>query len=299
LSKRAAALALSLLLASFHAGAATDPPALEISTLARAFVPGELVVVTVSGLPQTIDASLTVTVFDRTTEAFRAGDGRWQALVGIDLDQRPGEYTLTAQARLTAAGISNTQRLAVGTKAFPTRTLRVAPQFAAPPAHLAERIRQETRFLDALYTSGAAGRLWQAPFTRPVPDAANSAFGARSVFNGIRRAPHAGVDFSSRRGTPVRAPNAGRVAAARDLFFSGNTVIIDHGAGTFSTLAHLSRIDVQEGQLVQGGDLVGLVGATGRVTGPHLHWALRVLGARIDPLSALELLGEPSSDMPR
>ena len=92
-------------------------------------------------------------------------------------------------------------------------------------------------------------------------------------------------------GTPVKAPNAGRIVAARALFYTGNTVIVDHGLGVFSTLAHLSRIDVHEGDLVAPGELLGLVGATGRVTGPHLHWALSVSGARVDPLSLLELLG--------
>jgi len=80
------------------------------------------------------------------------------------------------------------------------------------------------------------------------------------------------------------------VVAARELFFTGNTIVIDHGLGVFSMLAHLSRIDVREGDAVKAGDIVGLVGATGRVTGPHLHWAMRVGTARVDPLSALALL---------
>jgi murein DD-endopeptidase MepM/ murein hydrolase activator NlpD len=113
------------------------------------------------------------------------------------------------------------------------------------------------------------------------------------VFNGQRRSPHNGADFPAGTGTPVKAPNAGRIVAARDLYFSGQTVIIDHGTGLFSTLAHLSRIDVREGDSVEPGDVVGLVGATGRVTGPHLHWALRVSGARVDPMSALAVLGDP------
>jgi murein DD-endopeptidase MepM/ murein hydrolase activator NlpD len=129
------------------------------------------------------------------------------------------------------------------------------------------------------------------PFIRPVPHRANSRFGTRSVFNGEPRVPHGGTDFLSPVGTPVKAPNAGRVVVARDLFFTGNTVIVDHGFGTFSMLAHLSRIDVAEGESVARGRIVGLVGATGRVTGPHLHWSLRVAGARVDPLSALALLG--------
>ena len=107
-----------------------------------------------------------------------------------------------------------------------------------------------------------------------------------------RRNPHGGADFLSPAGTPIRAPNAGRIAVARSLYFSGNTVIIDHGLGLFSTLAHLSAIDVHEGELVAPGQRIGLVGATGRVTGPHLHWAVRAADARVDPLSLLAVLGQ-------
>jgi murein DD-endopeptidase MepM/ murein hydrolase activator NlpD len=92
----------------------------------------------------------------------------------------------------------------------------------------------------------------------------------------------------------VRAPNAGRVVVARDLYYSGNTVVIDHGLGLFSMLAHLSTFDVQEGESIENGALVGRVGATGRVTGAHLHWAVRANGARVDPLSLLAVLGKPN-----
>jgi murein DD-endopeptidase MepM/ murein hydrolase activator NlpD len=96
-------------------------------------------------------------------------------------------------------------------------------------------------------------------------------------------------------GTPIKAPNAGRIVCARELYFTGNTVIVDHGLGVFSLMAHLSRIDVTEGDTVTAGDQLGLVGATGRVTGPHLHWAMAVSGARVDPLSVLALLGQAAT----
>jgi murein DD-endopeptidase MepM/ murein hydrolase activator NlpD len=127
------------------------------------------------------------------------------------------------------------------------------------------------------------------PFVRPVPDVATSRFGTRSIFNGELRRPHGGADFLSSEGAPVKSPNAGRAVAVRDLYFTGNTVIIDHGLGVFSLLAHLSATDVREGDLVSAGQVVGRVGATGRVTGPHLHWAFTVVGARVDPLSVLAL----------
>jgi len=114
--------------------------------------------------------------------------------------------------------------------------------------------------------------------------------GVRRVFNGQPRQPHAGADLLSPAGTPILAPSDGRVVLARDLYFTGNTVVIDHGLGLFSLFAHLSTIGVHAGDTVPGGATIGLVGATGRVTGPHLHWAMRLNGARVDPLSVLALL---------
>ena len=112
----------------------------------------------------------------------------------------------------------------------------------------------------------------------------------RSVLNGLPRGPHNGLDLAAATGTPVYAPTPGVVAFAREFYYSGNTVIVDHGHGLLSTMAHLSAIDVQEGARVNKGALLGKVGATGRVTGPHLHWAVRLHGDRVDPLKLLEAL---------
>jgi murein DD-endopeptidase MepM/ murein hydrolase activator NlpD len=112
-------------------------------------------------------------------------------------------------------------------------------------------------------------------------------FGVLSIYNGETRSRHSGADFLSPAGTPIAAPAAGRVLLAQDLYFTGNTVIVDHGLGLFSLFAHLSAIEVADGAAVAAGDLVGKVGSTGRVTGPHLHWTVRLGGARVDPLSLL------------
>jgi murein DD-endopeptidase MepM/ murein hydrolase activator NlpD len=134
-------------------------------------------------------------------------------------------------------------------------------------------------------------KLWTGAFVRPVEAPANSAFGTRSILNGQPRSAHGGADFSSPAGTPVRAANAGRVMLAGDLYYTGGTVVIDHGLGVVSLFAHLSAIDAREGATVAAGEVVGRVGATGRVTGAHLHWTVRVGGARVDPLSLLAMLG--------
>jgi murein DD-endopeptidase MepM/ murein hydrolase activator NlpD len=258
---------------------------LEISARSRAVRPGELVVLTLSVPPDAGQPH--VRAFDRDVPAYRTDDRTWRALVGIDLDVAPGSYPVTVRAGSTHA----THTLVVRPKAFPTRRLSVDEAFVTPPPAMQERIDREAALLAATWAASAPERLWEAPFVRPVPQMANSAFGTRSVFNGKPRSAHGGADFLSPAGTPIHSPNAGRVVVARPLYFSGNTVIVDHGLGLFSMLAHLSSIDVHEGDRVTPGQLLGKVGATGRVTGPHLHWAVRVGNARIDPLALLALLG--------
>jgi murein DD-endopeptidase MepM/ murein hydrolase activator NlpD len=128
-------------------------------------------------------------------------------------------------------------------------------------------------------------RIWTGPFVLPVDGKPTSNFGTRSFYNGEPRAPHAGVDFVGRPGTPIRAANQGVVVLARPLYFTGNTIVVDHGAGLFSVFAHLSEFRARAGEVVEPETVVGLVGSTGRVTGPHLHWSVRLNGARVDPMS--------------
>ncbi len=261
--------------------------ALSLSIASRSLQPGEVVIASVIAPPDT--TAVSVSGFGAETAAVKGQDGTWQALLGIDLDTRPGTYTVVARATAPSAAETR-QRLVVQPKRFARRTLRVAPQFVDPPPEVLERITTEAAALRDAYARTSTEPAWHEGFARPVPDRANSSFGVRSVFNGQPRSPHTGTDFSSPEGRPVVAPAGGRVVIARDLFFTGNTVVIDHGLGVFSLLAHLSRIDVIEGDVVAGGAPVALVGATGRVTGPHLHWALRIGTARVDALAALALL---------
>jgi murein DD-endopeptidase MepM/ murein hydrolase activator NlpD len=123
----------------------------------------------------------------------------------------------------------------------------------------------------------------------PIEGGSGSNFGHRRVFNGEPRAPHTGADLRATTGTPIRSTNRGRVVLAKDLFFTGNTVIVDHGLGIYTLYAHLSRIDVKTDAIVERGQVVGLAGATGRVTGPHLHWGARVQNARVDPFTLVIL----------
>ena len=286
----AGALAFGVAVMLAPVGAAVEEPFLRISVAARSIQPGELVVLTLTLNAE--PATVVVRAFDRGMPIYRVREGVWQALVGVDLERKPGAYAVNVEARVGAAMVRGREVLTVRSRTFATRRLRVDPDFVNPSGAVLARIASEAAFIRDVSDHSAEQRMWSAPFLRPVPDQANSRFGTRSILNGELRRPHGGTDFLSAAGTPVHAPNAGRVAAARELFFTGNTVIIDHGQGVVSLLAHLSSVDVREGETVSAGQIVGRVGATGRVTGPHLHWGLTVAGARVDPLSALALLGD-------
>jgi murein DD-endopeptidase MepM/ murein hydrolase activator NlpD len=278
---------LSVALAS--GATAADPVTVVLNV--RSMQPGELVVVTVTTLEPADVVGLRV--FERDFPAYRTGPLKWQALVGIDLEVAPRAYTAVVHARLGPRILEATHSVRVLPKRFPTRLLKVDPDFVTPPAAMEARILREAAELESIWSQPLTERLWQTPFVAPVRRTATSAFGSRSVFNGVARSPHSGADFPSASGTPIVAPNAGQVVLAKDLYFSGNTVVLDHGLGLFSLLAHLSAIDVRHGDRVTAGQTIGKVGATGRVTGPHLHWAVRLAGARIDPVAVLELLGKP------
>jgi murein DD-endopeptidase MepM/ murein hydrolase activator NlpD len=262
---------------------------IRLSAAARSIQPGELVLLTIdTSEPANL---VRARAFGHDLLPFRVEPQQWRVLIGIDLDVTAGAYPVTVEAGSVGPTRRATYTLVVRSKRFPTRQLTVNAAFVNPPPNMAERITQEAREIEQLWRSASPERLWSGAFVRPVPDAANSAFGTRSIFNGQARSPHGGADFLSPAGTPVKAPNAGRVVLARELYFTGNTVIIDHGLGLFSMLAHLSATDVQTGDFVAAGGVIGRVGATGRVTGPHLHWAVRVSGARVDPLALLSILG--------
>ena len=204
----------------------------------------------------------------------------WTAAVGIALDQPPGEARLVVQR---GAAPPATVAFTVQPHRYGEQRLTVAPGHVdLSPEHLARHQREQARQAAVKAAFGdqpAAGLRMQPPVTGPR----SSSFGLRRVFNGQPRSPHSGMDIAAASGTPVTAPLAGRVVDIGDYFFNGNTVWLDHGAGLLSMLCHLSRIDVQLGDELQPGDRLGAVGATGRVTGPHLHWSVSLNRVMVDP----------------
>jgi murein DD-endopeptidase MepM/ murein hydrolase activator NlpD len=266
-------------------------PSIEPRTLARAYAPGEIVRFEVATGPDVteLDGTFRGTPLTFIRAGEPAGNATWVAWGVIPLDAAPGAagYELTAK-RVKDSPLSAQGELEVSEKSFPEQRLTVESKFVNPPKAASERIAREKKQLDAIYARRTSISPPASPFVKPVPGGPTSEFGTRRFFNGELRSPHAGIDLEAATGTPVLAAGPGRVALATDLYYSGGTVIVDHGGGLFTIYAHLSKIGTKAGATVKPGDRVGLSGATGRVTGPHLHWGARVGASIFDPRALLD-----------
>ena len=223
---------------------------------------------------------------------FQQSGASFTGLIGADIEAKPGLSKLLLLAT-TQRGTVHERKVPVYIKAktFRTESFTVAPGFdQVSPESAAEINREQADFARA-FAFSSAERLWEAPFVRPVPqEASASSFGSRRIINGSPRAPHSGTDLSAPLGTEVVASNYGRVVLIGNYFFAGGSVVLDHGGGLFTMYFHLSEFKVEQGSWVKRGDIIGLSGASGRVTGPHLHWGARLAGARIDPLELLKVI---------
>jgi murein DD-endopeptidase MepM/ murein hydrolase activator NlpD len=216
---------------------------------------------------------------------------RWLATVGVDLDSKPGDHAVDVTFAYED-GRTRVMREPVLVRAeeYPTTELQVEERYVELSPEDQARADREAAETSAIYDTFTPERYWSEAFDVPVRGAKDGRnFGHRRVFNGQPRAPHSGADLRATTGTPIYAANRGRVVLAKELFFSGNAVYIDHGHGLYTTYLHLSKIDVAVGQIVERGEQLGLAGATGRVTGAHLHWGVRLVDARVDPFSLIRI----------
>ncbi len=220
------------------------------------------------------------------------------ALLGIDVAMSPGTHELTWEAQFPGGDARGSGVVSVERRDFPAQRLRLPKRFVQPDSAAQVRIRAERERLAAILSVRTPERLWQGAFASPLPDARGAGFGARRILNGVPSEPHAGIDLPAPTGEPVHAPNDGRVALVDALYYAGNTVVLDHGLGLFTIYSHLSQTSVAPGDLVRRGDLLGRVGATGRVTGPHLHWAVRVSRARVDPIALMSATAGSALEAP-
>ena len=282
-------MAFAVLLALLVAAApAQAREALSVRWEPRVVRQGDVAMVFVTGLPdaKAVEGSLA----GQPLTFFPYGDG-YAALAGIDLEARPGMATwrvgvMDARDRpLKASG-----RLQIRARKFPVQRLTLPREMVELDAPTLQRVEEESKRLRTLYATITPERHWRGRFAKPVgvPDAGEG-FGARRIINGQPRAPHAGLDYSADAGTPVVGANAGHVALVAEYFFPGRLVVLDHGLGLYTLYFHLERADVADGDRVERGQIIGRVGASGRATGPHLHFAAHLRQTRIDPALLLQL----------
>jgi murein DD-endopeptidase MepM/ murein hydrolase activator NlpD len=223
--------------------------------------------------------------------AFFPYAGGHAALVGFDLEIKPGvkPWRLAVLQR-DRDPVSARGKVKILPRDFPVQRLTLPEGMVELDPETERRALSESERLRTLYRTITPQRLWRGAFTRPVGGTElGTGFGARRIINGKPRMPHGGIDYAAPTGTPVVAVNSGRVALVADFFFPGRLVAIDHGLGLYTLYFHLDSAAVGQGDLVERGQTIGTVGATGRATGPHLHFGAHVAGARIDPATLLGL----------
>jgi biotin carboxyl carrier protein len=239
-------------------------------------VPGGVVTFKLAGPP---DRLPTAAFNGRPVMVVRQQDS-WLAILGLGLSIEPGEYHLDV---LELGGGEQKLPFTVKPKTYAVQQLKVAPsQVNLSPENEARVAKEQEKVRAALdsFTSVAPATI---RLEQPVPGRRSSSFGLRRMFNGESRNPHSGMDIAAPTGTPIKAPLAGRVVDVGSYFFNGNNVVVDHGRGLLTMYCHLSKIRVEVGQELKRGEVLGDVGATGRVTGPHLHWGVSLNGAMVDP----------------
>lgn len=246
---------------------------------------GEPFVVTVSSSKPMLSAM--ATWLDREVPAMIIKEGgvhKALFLLGTDVKRSYRQIEpLAVHAVVDGEQMAHSKPIEIYEKNFPVQKLSVDPNMVVPPKEFLPRIREEGRVVGEALSTLTVERLWSLPMQRPVKGRISSIYGLRRVFNGQPRTPHRGLDISAPTGEPVRSVDNGRVILIGDHYYAGQSVYLDHGQGVISAYFHLSKIVVRTGQVVPKGEFIGHVGSTGRVTGPHLHFGLYVLGQAVDP----------------
>ena len=223
-------------------------------------------------------------------DSFKMGSKwRYGGLIGIDLAEEPAVQDLVIEIQGPSGQEARRQSIKVTSSPFKVEELTVPREHDALDEETLRRVRKERARMVAKLSGVSLRRFWEGPFLVPVSGRISGNFGSKRVINGQPRNPHNGEDIAAPTGTPVMVSNHGVVILTGDFFFSGKGILVDHGLSLFTMYFHLSKILVKEGESVIKGQTIGQVGATGRATGPHLHWGARLNTARIDPFSLTRL----------
>jgi murein DD-endopeptidase MepM/ murein hydrolase activator NlpD len=271
-SPSCAALLVAVLVAT--TAPAADGPATALELPRDSAVPGGVKIIR-------LDDSATMPYVEANDHrALVLKDGtNWVAVIGIPLSATPGPERLIVRDQSGRRELE----FSVAAKQYTTQSLKVAPRQVDLSKEDLARVTRERERIDRALDRYSEPPPQSLHLPQPVPGVRSSSFGLRRVFNGQSRSPHSGMDIAAATGTPILAPLAGTVVDTGDYFFTGNTVFVDHGRGFISMYCHLSAIDVKVGERVAAGQRLGAVGMTGRATGPHLHWALSLNRAWVDP----------------
>ncbi|MCP3101770.1 M23 family metallopeptidase [Myxococcus sp. K15C18031901] len=257
--------------------------------------PGDPVLVEVRGVGELPQGTLA----GKPLRFFPWGEG-FVALTGLPVEMQAGQAAVTVAAPKVAGELPVvlTGTLDVVEPGYPSRELKVSGKYVEPPASVKARMAADRKAFAVAFAQPFAAPMFSRNFAWPRQDRITAPFGDKRTFNGKLSSQHFGVDIDGDPGTPVAAANEGTVVMARDNYSAGRTVIVHHGGGLYTSYFHLSRILVKQGMKVKQGERLGLVGSTGRVTGPHLHWGVKVDGMWVDGESLLKLDFFPSSAPP-
>jgi murein DD-endopeptidase MepM/ murein hydrolase activator NlpD len=265
-------VALAVLAPEFPALAAT------VQLPNASLVPGGVLVLPIESAQSQQEAPV-VTLDGQRAMVLRSA-GQWVAVVGLPLSEKPGHATVAIR---DAAGGDRTVGFDITDKRYVTQSLKVAPGKVDLSKEDLERVNREIPHIKSVVATFSDTPPASLRLRQPIPGVRSSSYGMRRVFNNEPRNPHTGMDIAAPTGTPVKAAAEGRVIDTGDYFFNGNTVFIDHGEGFITMYCHLSAISVKPGQAVRKGEVIGKVGATGRVTGPHLHFGVALNATFVDP----------------
>ena len=218
------------------------------------------------------------------------GEKTYQALVGVPYGLQPGSVQMMVRLGEGESLKSFPVSFSVVDGSYPSETLSVPPKMVNPSKKDLKRIKKEQVEIGKVYNQVTREKFWQGAWSLPIDSPVTSVFGTKRVYNGELQSYHGGLDLKANINTPVFAAAPGKVAIAKSLYYTGNTVFIDHGFGIITVYAHLNRLKVKVGQMIKQKQLIGLSGKTGRVTGPHLHWQVVVHHVKVNPLDAMKVI---------
>jgi len=267
---------------------------LELKGLANGLRQGEAALISVTSSVRLTSLSCD---YEGRALPFKTADGiNFSSLLGIDMNKAPDDYSLLFKAGSAGRDVVKRVSFTVLPRKYSVERLSLPEKMVKPDAVTLKKIKRDGRSLRSIWGKTEKNRFWNGDFLLPVDGEVTNNFGARRILNGVAKNPHTGVDVKAYQGKRIVSPNAGRVALVDNLYYGGKTVVLDHGQGLYTSYMHLSKILVNYDEEVAKGELIGLVGATGRATGPHLHWSARLNGARVDPVSLLGLFKEGLSE---